>query len=344
MQTEDGAPAEAPIEAPAESPAPEAAEPAPDVAQPAQDPPPTSPGPAAAHDPTPPTPAPSPATASPGPTRPAFGVGKYTMARGDTMFSIARKLELSLSVLTTVNNIADPNAVKAGQVLLIPAQPGSVHVAARNESLQAIAEQYDIKVDALREANRLEKDARLDAGQLVLIPGVVRASASIRPLPASAAAVVLPPSESNAPASPKSIQPAPASAANTVNLKPAPGAVGDTMIWPVTGPLSTTFSPSHRGLDVVANQGTPIKAALAGRVVGAAEGSGPYGWYVLLEHGGNFTTVYSHLSKIRVKVGDTVDKGQVVGEVGSTGLSTGPHLHFELRQNNVPIDPRPYLP
>jgi murein DD-endopeptidase MepM/ murein hydrolase activator NlpD len=94
----------------------------------------------------------------------------------------------------------------------------------------------------------------------------------------------------------------------------------------------------------VANQGVPIKSALAGRVVGAAEGDGPYGWYVMVDHGGTVSTVYAHLSKIRVKVGDAVDKGQVVGEVGSTGQSTGAHLHFELRQSNVPIDPKPYLP
>jgi murein DD-endopeptidase MepM/ murein hydrolase activator NlpD len=119
---------------------------------------------------------------------------------------------------------------------------------------------------------------------------------------------------------------------------------GDTLIWPAAGPLSTNFSPTHRGLDVVANQGTPVKAALSGRVVGAAESDGPYGWYVMLEHGGTFSTVYAHLSKIRVKVGDAIQKGQIVGEVGSTGLSTGAHLHFELRQSNVPIDPRPYLP
>ena len=66
----------------------------------------------------------------------------------------------------------------------------------------------------------------------------------------------------------------------------------------------------------MANQGVPMKSALAGRVVGAAEGDGPYGWYVMVEHGGAFSTVYAHLSKIRVKVGDVVDKSQIVGEVG----------------------------
>ena len=119
---------------------------------------------------------------------------------------------------------------------------------------------------------------------------------------------------------------------------------GDTLIWPVVGPLSTTFSPAHRALDVVANQGIPVKTPLAGRVVGAAEGDGPYGFYVIVEHGGGFTTVYAHLSKIRVKIGDVLQKNQVLGEVGTTGQSTGPHLHFELRQGNVPLDPRPYLP
>jgi lipoprotein NlpD len=262
------------------------------------------------------------------------------------MFSIAKKVELSLGVLSAVNNISDPGAVKAGQTLYIPAQPGSVHAAARGETIQAIAEKYKTAAESVREANRLDQDAKLTAGQLVLIPGVVPTSAtamkpftaSPSPQPVSAAGAISPLP------SPKSAQAAPAPPTLAAVARAPQAAGGDTLIWPVTGPLSTNFSPAHRGLDVVAYQGVPVKAALAGRVVGAAEGDGPYGWFVIVEHGGSFTTVYAHLSKIRVKIGDILQKNQVLGEVGSTGQSTGAHLHFELRQGNVPIDPRPYLP
>ena len=101
----------------------------------------------------------------------------------------------------------------------------------------------------------------------------------------------------------------------TVALAKSPQGSGATLIWPVSGPISTNFSPTHRGLDIVANQGVPVKSALAGRVVGAAEGDGPYGWYVIVDHGGTLTSVYAHLSKIRVKVGDVVEKSQIIGEV-----------------------------
>jgi len=257
------------------------------------------------------------------------------------MFSIARKAELSLAVLSSVNNISDPSSVKVGQTLYIPAQPGSVYIAAKGDSVQSVADKYQTKTDAIREANRLDSYAQLEAGQLVLIPGVVQASAAIKPITVATPQSISSSGGVSPLPAPKSAQAPPVAA---VALTKAPQGSGNTLTWPVTGPISTNFSPTHRGLDIVANQGVPVKSALAGRVVGAAEGDGPYGWYVIVEHGGTFTSVYAHLSKIRVKVGDVVEKSQIVGEVGSTGQSTGSHLHIELRQNNVPIDPRPYLP
>ena len=298
-----------------------------------------------------------PVSPNPAVTRPEFGVGKYTVAKGDTMFSIARKAGLDLSALSAANNISDPAAVKAGQTLYIPAKPGSVYVVGPGDTLQSIADRYQLKLDAIREANRLDTNAKINPGQLVLIPGVSPSSATaMAPATPKPATVT---QQTVTPATPKSQT---VSAASGITPLPSPksaqvttpavavvarapqSVAGDSLIWPVTGPLSTNFSPTHRGFDIVSNQGTPVKAALSGRVVGAAESDGPYGWYVMLEHGGTFSTVYAHLSKIRVKVGDVIQKGQIVGEVGSTGLSTGAHLHFELRQSNVPIDPRPYLP
>ena len=265
-----------------------------------------------------PTSEPIRAAPSPSVTRPPFGVGRYTVARGDTMFSIARKAELNLGVLSAINNIGDPSSVKAGQTLYIPAQPGTVYVASKGDTLQSIADKYQAKPEVIRDANQLDKDVRLESGQLVLIPGSVQASAgSIQSL-----ASVQPQALSSNPGlsplpAPKSAQAPPTPPAVVAAMARAPqGGGGDMMIWPVIGPLSTNYSPTHRGLDIVANQGVPIKSALAGRVVGAAEGDGPYGWYVMVEHGGAFSTVYAHLSKIRVKVGDVVDKGQIVGEVG----------------------------
>jgi murein DD-endopeptidase MepM/ murein hydrolase activator NlpD len=117
-------------------------------------------------------------------------------------------------------------------------------------------------------------------------------------------------------------------------------------IWPVSGPVTSTFGwrwgRMHEGIDIGVGYGTPIHAAAAGTVIycGWEEG---YGNFVVLDHGGNVATAYGHQSSIAVACGQQVDQGQVVGYVGSTGHSTGPHLHFEVRVNGNPVDPLGYL-
>jgi murein DD-endopeptidase MepM/ murein hydrolase activator NlpD len=130
-------------------------------------------------------------------------------------------------------------------------------------------------------------------------------------------------------------------------------------IWPnptgtVTqgfGPTSLAFEPSyggfphfHTGVDIASPQGTPILAADDGVVALVGSGTTGYGNYVVLAHAGGITTLYGHLLGATVKQGDHVTQGQVIGLEGSTGLSTGPHVHFEVRANSQPIDPLPYLP
>lgn len=129
------------------------------------------------------------------------------------------------------------------------------------------------------------------------------------------------------------------------------GAVGDR-VWPVAGRVSSGFGYRihpirggrrlHTGLDVAAPTGTPIRAAAAGVVV-AAGARGGYGLAVDIDHGA-VTTRYAHQSRLLVAAGQRVAAGQVIGLVGSTGLSTGPHLHFEVRTAAGPIDPLGWLP
>jgi murein DD-endopeptidase MepM/ murein hydrolase activator NlpD len=130
-------------------------------------------------------------------------------------------------------------------------------------------------------------------------------------------------------------------------------------IWPEPkAQLSQGFGPSrfwfepafgsyphfHTGIDLVEPFGSPIYAADDGIVALVGKSSSGYGNYVVLAHSGGLDTLYGHLSTSLVKVGQTVTQGQVVGLEGSTGNSTGPHLHFELRIRNQPVDPTPYLP
>jgi murein DD-endopeptidase MepM/ murein hydrolase activator NlpD len=125
-------------------------------------------------------------------------------------------------------------------------------------------------------------------------------------------------------------------------------------IWPVVGKLESGVGGRrnpfggrgyefHEGQDIDATYGTPVQAAATGRVTIAGWQRG-YGKVVYVDHSNGLSTRYGHLSEIDVSVGQTVNRGQTIGLVGSTGRSTGPHLHYEVRINNQPVDPRPYLP
>jgi murein DD-endopeptidase MepM/ murein hydrolase activator NlpD len=124
----------------------------------------------------------------------------------------------------------------------------------------------------------------------------------------------------------------------------APSGAG--FIWPVSGPLTSTFGPRwgrmHEGIDISGSTGTGIAAAAGGSVI-LAGWQGGYGNLVVVDHGGGLSTAYAHLSSIAVGVGQAVGQGSVVGGLGNTGNSTGPHLHFEVRINGGAVDPLGYL-
>jgi len=124
------------------------------------------------------------------------------------------------------------------------------------------------------------------------------------------------------------------------------------LLWPVTGPINSTFGTRvhpvfktkivHTGLDIEAPHGTPVKAAARGEVLFTGWLKG-YGQVIILDHGGDMTTVYAHLSGIDVREGQVVEQGTPIGRVGNTGVATGPHLHFEVRINANAVDPLNYL-
>lgn len=100
----------------------------------------------------------------------------------------------------------------------------------------------------------------------------------------------------------------------------------------------------HTGMDLAVPTGTPIRAALPGTVTVSTYNQGGYGYYVMIDHGGGLVTLYGHCSRLLAQVGKAVQAGDVIALSGSTGRSTGPHLHFEVRMNGHRADPRPYLP
>jgi murein DD-endopeptidase MepM/ murein hydrolase activator NlpD len=120
------------------------------------------------------------------------------------------------------------------------------------------------------------------------------------------------------------------------------------LMRPVPGRIASRFGPRyhpilhysrmHTGVDFSGGTGTPVRAASTGEVF-SASWRGGYGQCIILLHGGGMSTLYGHLSRIYVRPGQGVKRGQVIGAIGSTGLSTGPHLHFELRRNGAPVNP-----
>ena len=122
---------------------------------------------------------------------------------------------------------------------------------------------------------------------------------------------------------------------------------GAGLVWPLRGSVTSPFGPRwgrlHAGLDISGGTGTPIRAAKEGQVIFAGSMSG-YGNCVIIDHGGGLTTLYAHQSRLGTNDGATVGQGEVIGYVGSTGHSTGPHLHFETRVGGSPQNPRRYLP
>lgn len=121
---------------------------------------------------------------------------------------------------------------------------------------------------------------------------------------------------------------------------------------PVPGKITSGFGPrmhpvdnlekDHKGVDFAAKEGDEVKAAAEGTVIFAGVQNG-YGNLVILQHANGMTTRYAHLSEIGVGIGETITKGSVLGKVGMTGNATGPHLHFEIRENDIPVDPQKYL-
>lgn len=123
-------------------------------------------------------------------------------------------------------------------------------------------------------------------------------------------------------------------------------------LWPVRGAVNSEFgtrtsqggklSEFHGGVDIGAERGTPIRAPAAGTVVFAGA-QAEYGITIILDHGQDIRTVYGHLSKLHVKLGETVERGALIGLTGNTGRSTGPHLHYEILVKGQPVSPRTYL-
>src|SRR3989344_1664241 len=249
----------------------------------------------------------------------------YDVRAGDTLSSIAGKFNLKLDTLLWANDMTEKSKIKDGQTIKIPPVDGVVHTVRRGETIYSIAKKYGLQDEAGAQGivnypfNTFTDDETfgLAVGQTLMIPDGVMPS-PVESIPLS----------------------------TTLATTPNAGAVSavGSFVWPASGRITQGYKFYHRAIDIASHGGGPILAADAGRVVVAGwPDNGGYGNRIVIDHGNGYTTLYGHLSVVRVVTGQTVNRGDIIGDMGTTGRSTGVHLHFEIRQGGVLTDPLGYL-
>jgi murein DD-endopeptidase MepM/ murein hydrolase activator NlpD len=217
---------------------------------------------------------------------------------------------------------APPFPLSSADPHVEPDLVGTTHVVQKGETVYRIAKAYDVDPRELMDANGISDPRTLSPGQELFVPGAPR-SVEVGALPAGSGTT----REPEPPLPRKN-----------------PGA---KMAWPLQGVLYRGYGVKqgqrHDGIDISAPEGTPVKAAAAGEVIYTGTQSG-YGVIVILRHADSLITLYAHNSAVLVKDGDRVVAGTPIARVGQSGRTTGPHLHFEVREGTKPRDPIPFLP
>lgn len=229
-------------------------------------------------------------------------ISLYVVRAGDTVSSIATMYDVSPNTILAANNLPKGAKLKEGQKLTILPVTGIKYTVKKGDTLASVAKRYGGNMDEIISRNDIE-DGTLTVGDEIIIPNVDVPTV----------------------AKPK------ATARGTV------ASTSGTQIGSFLAPLAryvrTQGIHGYNAVDLAAPSGTPVRAAAAGKVVVAKSSgwNGGYGSYVVVQHAGGSQTLYAHMSRVAASDGESVDKGDVIGYVGQTGIATGPHLHFEIR-------------
>lgn len=267
------------------------------------------------------------ASAASAPQAPAASASTYTVRPGDTLSRIAVQQGVTVDGLVAANGLTRPDRIYAGQVLTLPesgasarpapAQTATAHVVQRGETLSAIALRYGVTVHSLAAANNILNTSRIYAGMVLSIPSAQAGANSVRY--ASVGSGLCPD----------------VSVTRTGSgyfIRPTRGYV-----------ITQNFHTWHPGIDLAADAGKDIYAADGGTVVFSGWNPVGYGNLIVLDHGNGWRTYYAHLSAINVECGEWVPRATVIGEMGTTGNSTGPHLHFEMLRFGLAVNPTGYI-
>ncbi len=258
------------------------------------------------------------------PERPNNDLKTHTVQAGDTLYDIADKYHITADTLVWANNLEDnPDLLRLGQQLVILPIDGVLHQVAQGDTIDSIAKKYKVgAADIIGYSwNQIDpQNPTIAVGQKLIVP------AGVKPEP------------------PAKAKPAPLYGVQTASAPANAPRGGGHLVWPISGSITQGYGRYHLAVDIGSYVGNPIKAADAGYVAVAGWSNVGYGYHVIIDHGNGIQTLYAHMSRIDVKAGQAVAKGQVIGAVGNTGNSTGPHLHFEVRVNGVGQNPFNYLP
>jgi len=232
----------------------------------------------------------------------------YVVQTGDTLSDIAEMFDVSVNTIKWANDIPPSGTIRVGQTLTILPVTGIKYTIKKGDTLASIAKKYDGDAQEIANFNGIE--GALSAGTEIIIPdGVVPATAKTAVKKGSSGVSV------------------------------GTSAPSGYYLRPVAGGKRTQGIHGYNGIDIGAAHGTPILASASGQVI-IAKGSGwngGYGQYVVIKHDNGTQTLYAHASSVIVSAGQTVQQGQVIAYMGSTGKSTGTHLHFEVRGARNPF-------
>ena len=238
----------------------------------------------------------------------------YVVQKGDTLSSIADVFGVSLETLLWANNLNSRSTIRPGDQLTILPIDGVSHTVKKGDTLQAIAKKYKADIEKIREFNHLPDGDALSVGQVLIVP-----DGKITP-----------------------VATAPVTYSSGYTVSKTYTSSG-TLLWPIPSHRITQyFSWKHPGLDIGLPVGSTVVAAEAGTIIYAGWGTG-YGWEVLIDHGNGLRTRYAHNSRLIVKTGDSVERGQTISLSGNTGWSTGPHMHLEVYSGSTRVNPLLYI-
>lgn len=243
----------------------------------------------------------------------------YIVQQGDSLYTIGNQFKVSVDALTYINGLKDSAILSVGQEITVPPVSGLIHKVESGDTLNSIAKEYDVPAQAIADFNYILDTSKLSLGTELVIPG--------GKIPQEPVPVIYIPSPTYGQA------------------KKAPSDKS-LCAWPTTVRIITQYYTwYHNGVDIAAGSRSampPLLSCSSGTVTRA--GWDPYGLglNVIVSHGNGFETVYGHMSRIDVSYGEKVDGGEQLGLMGSTGRSTGPHVHFMVKYNGVAQNPLDY--